>query len=230
MAMVPYSNPAGQNQTSPSAVAGGPKAVGTVPALPGSSAAGTSPFHMLPMGSTATGEPQSATVPQSPGSLYDTSTSPGYGGQSNIEKQLIDIYGKGVGGMLNSLLAGMGGADSQIFQQFLASMQPQLAKSKADFMQTEGAAGVSANSTVAAHGLADIQSQFNATAAGENAQLMDQQLQDTLNVLMGVRGDASKEVATSGMDVFAHVMQNLASVGGDVFKAAGEAGGFGALF
>lgn len=217
--MLPTSNPGGNNQTGPST-----KMTGVSGAIPfqGGPAGSQNPYFAnpggptLPSGSAGTQPPGSwyqgwGALPQgwnSPGSLYPSGSSYG-SGETNIEKQLIDIYGKGVGGALNNLLAGMGGTDSQIFQQFLASMKPVWQQQQVGLKQGLGVEGVSGNSSVAGIAEADLGAQQSAQAAGVNSQLMQQQLQDTLSVLMGTKGDAAKEVATSGWDVFASVMNNV---------------------
>lgn len=197
---LPSSNVAGNNQTSP----GLSTAVGTAqppftPTLPVGSAPSTNPY----LGATAT-TPAGGTQ----GSLYNPASSYS-SGQTDISKQLVDMYGKGVGGSLNYLLQGMSGNDSAIFQQYVASMQPQMAKAQAALNTGLGAQGVSGNSSVNALAQADLQSQFLAQESGVNSQLMQQQLQDTQSILTGATSDAAKEVATSGWSTFGDVMSNV---------------------
>lgn len=205
---LPSSNAGGNNQTSP----GLSNIQGTV-----------QPFTpVLPTGSAASSNPYLTATPTTPtanptGSLYNTATSSGYGGQSNIGKQLTDIYGKGVGGSFNYLLQGMSGTDSAIFQQYVNSMQPQMAKAQAQLNTGLGSQGVGANSSVNALAQADLQSQFLAQESGVNANLMQTQLQDTQNILEGAAGAAQQQVAQSGWNDFASVMSNVTQDAGALF-------------
>lgn len=230
---VPTSNFGGNNQTSPplSTISKpGQVAGGTVPGGTIGTSGSSNPY--MPIGITpmsTTGATSTGTSSSSTGSLYDTTSSQS-SGESDIEKQLIDIYGKGVGGSLNQLLQNMSGTDSSIYQQWLAGQQPVWAQQKADLLGTMGTAGASANSTVVAHGLADLSSQQGAQAAQENSSLMTQQLQDTIGILTGTEQSAQQEVASSGWDVFGQVMQALGNTAGTVVGAASGAGGFSELF
>lgn len=219
---LPTSNVAGNNQTSPGVGASAARA----PIVPFSARAegnGTmNPFMSSPMGSPSAMPPPGTGT----GSLYDPSTSPGYhDGQSNIGKQLTDMYGKGVGGMLDNLLKGMSGTDSAIFQQWLASMKPVEASERAGLQGTLASEGVSGNSSVSAIANSNLTGEFNAQAAGVNSQLMQSQLQDTLSILMGTRGDAAKEVASSGWGVFADVMNNITGDAGNLMGGSYKSSG-----
>jgi len=220
--MVPYSNPAGNNQTSPASMIGKPGAspVSSAPKIPGSTlggattpgtgvtnpymptgavpgaGGGTSPFPSVPMPMGA-GQPGSmASVPVA----GDTGK-----GMTDLQKQFQDILGKGVGGDLNKFIEGLGGTQSEIFKQFLASMAPQKAEEQANLMQTLGTAGVSPNSTVAALGLADLGAKNYATESGIDAQLMQHNQDLHASIMQNMEDLASKEVASSGWDVFAQV-------------------------
>ena len=128
--MVPYSNPAGNNQTTPGAGAQ-PKPIAIPQMNP-----------LQPIGTTGTGgNPFIPSVPiAAPASPLTSGTTgipvsvPGVGGTStnatNSDKQLTDIYGKGVGGDLNNLLNSIGGTDSATLQEFAQSLVPQEAQHK----------------------------------------------------------------------------------------------------
>lgn len=225
--MVPYSNPGGRNQTSP----GMPTPI-AAPSVPGTSLnSGANPF--MPGAATPTGVGSVPTTAGAAGgntgSLYNPASSYS-SGETDIKKQLVDIYGKGTGGMLDYILQNMQGTDSAAFQQFLASMAPVEASSKASLGATLGAEGVGPNSSVNAIAQSNLEAQFNAQAAGVNSQMIQQQLQDTIGILQGTQGDASKEVASSGWDVLGQVLQGVGNAAGSVFGAAGAAGGFSSLF
>lgn len=233
---LPGSNPGGNNQTT---FAPGVKATpaGAAGNLPFSTmGSGSNPFQAAFTAST-TGEgahgswSTPSTGTQQTGSLYDT-TSHYANGQTDILKQLVDMYGKGVGGSLDNLLKSMSGIDSSIFQQFLASMKPAEASERAGLNQTLGAEGISGNSSVSALANSNLTAQFNAQAAGVNSQLMTQQLQDTMDILMGTKSDAAKEVASSGWGVFADVMNNITGdignlMGGSFHSSGSNYGGMG---
>lgn len=239
--MVPYSNPAGNNQTGPSfgvptsgagAKAAGGKAGGALPVVspvstPGS--VGTANPYIPP---TSTTPGATGTVPAGPtqSSSFITPNSSYSSGENDLQKQLIDIYGKGVGGSLYTLLSGMSGTNSTILQQYIASLQPQFAKSRADLGASLGAGGVSPNSSVAALGEANLKAQEDAIIAGESANLTQGQEQMTAGILGSEQGAASKEVASSGWDVFGSVLGDLGKLAGTTIGAAGAAGGFGNLF
>jgi hypothetical protein len=209
--MVPGSNPAGVNQTRPSApVASVPT---SIPGM-GSTASPSNPY--MPSGgstpgSAPAGTPGSGTVP---GSTATASSNPLItgaqdGGQNALLKQLTDIYGTGVGSELMTLLGGMGGADSATFQQYLSSMKPAEASATASLNDTMGAQGVGPNSTVSAIANSNLQSQFTAQASQFDSQLMTQQLQDTLGIVTGTQQAAAQETASSGWDVFGNVLNSL---------------------
>jgi hypothetical protein len=153
------------------------------------------------------------------GSLYNTASS--QPGQTDINKQLLDILGKGVGGSLDNILKGMSGTDSAIFQQWLAGQRPVQAQEQAQLETTFGAQGLSPNSTVSALGESNLQAQFNAQAAQVNQGLMSQQLQDTLGVLQGLEGPAIKEVATSPWTILADVANQVTGDVGALFGGPG---------
>ena len=240
--MVPYSNPAGKNQTSPSigvptSGAGATKTSGPMPVTSpiAVSGAGTSnPFIPAPGAGTTPGVPSgvpmtgTTSVPNVGGLTDSTANVSGTTGA--LQKQLTDIYGKGVGGALASLLSGMSGSDSKVLQEYIASLQPQFAKSQADLGASLGAGGVSPNSSVAALGEANLKAQEDALIAGESGQLTLGQEQLTSGILGSEQGAASKEVASSGWDVFGQVMGGLGNLAGSVISAGGEAGGLKNLF
>jgi hypothetical protein len=212
---VPYSNPGGNNQTTPGA--GGIQTVAAGPTVPGSTV-GSSVNPFLPGGATPAGSgmPQPIAAPSVPsgtsdGSLYNTDSHYS-SGITDIKKQLVDIYGKGIGGSLDEILKNMGGTDSAIFKQWLASMQPVEASERAGLNSTLGSMGVGPNSSVNAIAQSNLTSQFNAQAAQEDSQLMQTQLQDTIGILTGTEGDASKETASSGWDVFGKVAGAISSL------------------
>lgn len=213
-AMVPYSNPAGNNQMSP--MSGMPKASGG-PMLPGavpSVAPGVSPVVMNPLVPPGAPTTTTGSVPNV-GGLATTGANVA-GDTGALQKQETDIYGKGIGGAISSLLAGMSGTDSKILQEYIASLQPEEAKAQANINASLGAGGVSANSSVAGIADASLQAQEFAAISGESAKLTQSQEELTAGILTGQQGAASKEVASSGWQVFGDVLNSLGGVAGQV--------------
>lgn len=189
-ATIPFSNPAGNNQTNPTSTVKAATGAGTV--MPGANGA---PLTANPYATTAS---TVASVPASGNS----------GG--NLGKQLTDIYGNGVGGALSSELGSMSGTNSADLQQYEASLAPQMATAQANVNAALGAGGVSSNSSVAAIADANLQSQETAAIAGESAQLTEHDQDLTANILGSTMGAAEKETASSGWTVFGDVMGDIA--------------------
>jgi hypothetical protein len=190
--------------------------VGTIPGSP-TQAPASNPFQpgAAAPGNTATNTTGGAIVPQS--------TDPN---QSLLQKQETDIYGKGVGGEITSLLGSIGGVDSSSLQNYIASLQPQEAAAQANVNTQLGASGVSGNSSVAAIADSNLQSQETAAIAGESAQLQQSGQNLEASILTGQEQSAAQEVSASGWSVFGDV---LGSIGTDAAQAAGaiaKVGGF----
>src|SRR5215469_6855734 len=209
---LPTSNAAWNNQYSPP-IQGLPPATPAFSSFtPSGGMQTTNPYLSVPATGAVGGQPV--------GSIYNPASSQS-SGQTDISKQLIDIYGKGVGGSLNYILQGMSGTDSAILQQYVASMQPQMAKAQANLGQGLGAMGVSGDSSVQGIAQADLQSQYLAQIGGFNADLMQKQLQESIGILTGAAPAAQKEVAQSGWTDFANVMANIT---GDIGALQGGSG------
>lgn len=219
-ATVPASNIAGNNQTSPTAVV---KGTGSVPA---------SPIAMP--GTAGTTPAQNNFVPVTPGSVLGAGeggvanpsglvNSPDniYGTTGALNKQLQDIYGKGIGGDLGTLLNSIGGVDSATLQEYIKSLVPQEATAEANIGSELGASGVSPNSSVNAIAQANLQAQMFADIAGESANLTQSGQQLQAGILGGVQNTAEQQVAQSGWDVFGQVAQAVGSVAGDVVGTGG---------
>lgn len=226
---VPASNVAGNNQTSPKS---------TLTKSPGFVTKGTVPGATLPTGTTPPAQTNNF-VPTTPGSVLPTVADPSGLVQSSanvagttgaLSKQLTDMYGKGVGGDLASLLSSIGGADSATLQEFIKSLAPEEATAQANVGASLGASGVDPNSSVAAIADANLQAQEFGTIANESANLTQSGQQLQAGVLGGMQQSAQQEVAQSGWDVFGQVVGGLGNLAGDVVGAAGKSGGFSHLF
>ena len=234
MGTVPFSNPAGNNQMSPSTKMGGvgapsPIATGNIPGAPGAvnpmlPVAGVRAMNTPLPGGTVPSNPSAPTIPNVGG--LTTSGSNVAGDTGAVDKQLTDIAGKGVGGALASLLSGMSGTDSQILQEYIASLGPQMATAQANVNANLGASGVSANSSVTGLADANLQSQEFGAIASESANLTQSQEQMTSQILMGLTPAATKETSSSGWSVFGDVMNGIAGDVGDIV-GAGKALGIG---
>lgn len=241
--MVPYSNPAGNNQTTPGAggpglnqgsVPGGPigvvaKATGTaatlnptgvaqanplIPSIPGTTGLNQGGQPGGPVGAVASAvSTGTSTVPTSLSSIQGTSAN-----AADSDKQLTDIYGAGVGGDINNLLNSIGGVNSTTLQQYDASLQPGFAQAGANLDASLGAGGVSANSSIAALGQANLQAQEQGMEAGENAQLLQSGQNLEASILAGTEHDAATETAQSGWDVFGQVLSGIGQDAGGIIK------------
>jgi hypothetical protein len=224
MGTIPFSNPAGNNQMSPPGL---PKMNSSpVGNIPGSPSQTQNPY--MPPSPTGTGGPIPLTnLPGGAGSGGPTSSAQNgfitpnssYSSRQNdLSKQLTDIYGKGVGGSIFELLNNMSGTNSTILQEYIQSLQPQMATAQANTNAALGAGGVGANSSVEAIADSNLQAQEFSSIAGESASLTQSQEQMTLQTLMGMSKDASKEVASSGWGVLGDVLnagEGLASTVAD---------------
>jgi hypothetical protein len=233
MGTIPFSNPAGNNQTN----SGPPGVSKSVPLgnIPGSPTQGNNPYIPVTPGLPvhAMGTPGAIPAAAPPGASVPnvgglTTTGQNIAGDTGgLQKQLVDIYGKGVGGALANLLANMSGTDSTVLQEFIKSLQPQMATAQANTNAALGAGGVSANSSVAAIADSNLQAQEFAAISGESAKLTQSQEELTAQLLSGMQGAAQKEVSTSAWSTFADVINNITGDIGNItsggsFKTPGN--------
>lgn len=236
--MVPYSNPAGKNQTSPSSTVSGLPTSGLPvisPTNPGGTVA-TNP--LIPANATpgtSTGPAQTVTNPTSvptgissnsviPGAVANSST-PIVGGDAY--NQLHDIYGA-AGGTLTDFMNSISGTNSTALQEYIKSLAPQEATAQANLNASLGAGGVSANSSVAALGNANLQAQEFAAISGESAKLTESQQQLEAGLISNTLPAAEKQVADSSpWAIFGDILGAVGSVAGDVMGLGDISGGFG---
>ncbi len=183
--MVPYSNPQGNNQTNPVA---GELASETLPlpratptATVSNAAATANP--LVPATATTGAAP---TVPSAP--------------VSNDSNELNQIFGSGVGGDINSFMGSISGTNSVVLQNYINSLQPQLATAQAQTNAALGAGGVSANSSVAGIADANLQAQEQASIAGESANLTESGLGMQESLIQGMEGPAENYTAQTQME------------------------------
>ena len=125
-----------------------------------------------------------------PNVLSSTPTS----GSTPFSQQLNDIYGA-TGGEIYNFLQSIGGVDSAVLQDYIASLQPQMATAQANTNASLGAGGVGANSSVAAIATSNLQGQESAAIASESAKLTQSQEQLTADMLMHMAPTAAQQVA-----------------------------------
>jgi hypothetical protein len=194
--MIPYSNPAGNNQTTPGGggfitpqtLPGLGASIGTPintaaaaqnPLIPASTAAPAAPGSTASQAitPTATAPATTTTVP----AAINTTNAPG--------GELNNIFGA-VGDSVNSFLGSVSGTDSVVLQDYIKSLQPQMATAQAQTNAALGAGGVSANSSVAAIADANLQAQEEASIAGESASLTESGMQMQESMIQSMLGPA----------------------------------------
>jgi hypothetical protein len=181
--MVPYSNPAGNNQTTPTS--GSVKTGTAMQALPGAtstlaSTTGASTANPLVPATTATGTVPAASTEAS-------------------GAELNNIFGGGVGGDISGFLGSVSGTNSVVLQDYVKSLQPQMATAQAQTNAALGAGGVSANSSVAGIADANLQAQETASIAGESANLTESGEQMEENMIQGMESPAENYTAEQSM-------------------------------
>lgn len=144
--------------------------------------------------------------------------------QQQLQKQLVDIYGKGTGNALANLIGNLGSNDSSYLQAYKDAM----AKTESEGLSTIGTslgnAGISADSSTSAIEKADYMSGLSSQVGLQEQQLIQSQIQTQAGLLQGVQSDSRDEVGTSWLDTFGQVAGIVGNVAGDVIGA----GGFGA--
>ncbi len=121
----------------------------------------------------------------------------GFPGLPGVDAKSLDkIYGKGVGTALAQFLSSGAGFNPAVIQAQWNAAQP-IKNQTLSKMQTMFGDMGSAYSSTAAIGYGDFESQFNAALEGQFATEYQQSVQNYLNVLMGVKGDARDQQAQS---------------------------------
>ncbi len=182
--MIPYSNPQGNNQTNPGA---GGVASAALP-LPGAT-------------STATATNAAATANPLVPATATTGATPTVpsASVSSDSSEINDIFGSGVGGDINNFMGSIGGTNSVVLQDYIKSLQPQMATAQAQTNAALGAGGVSANSSVAGIADANLQAQEQASIAGESANLTESGLQMQESMIQGMEAPAENYTAEQSM-------------------------------
>lgn len=211
-------------------------AVGTVPVGNGAGSTNPGPTGMGMLAPTINGGmalpgaiPTPATAPGIPGITPTGSPlQPAAGAVPNalagsnpqdLSKQLNDVFGKGVGGALDSTITNLGSNDSTYMQAYTKAMAQPNAENLATLNTTLGNSGVSADSSTAAIANADFQSNVSAQEGLQEQQLQQTDEQNLIGLLTSTQGAANKEASTS---VWGDIGAVLGAVGSDVGSALGH--------
>ena len=205
--MIPYSNPQGNNQTNPGAGGATPTALPLPGATPGTTTNAAATANPLVPATATTGA--AATVPSA--SVGDSGS------------ELNSIFGSGVGGDINSFLGSISGTNSVVLQDYVKSLQPQMATAQAQTNAALGAGGVSANSSVAGIADANLNAQETASIANESASLAESGLQMQESMIQGMEAPAENYTAEQSMmpwEIAGSAIGALGNVAGATIKAS----------
>jgi hypothetical protein len=229
---IPFSNRAGNNQTTPGAGVGLPAPIIASPGI-GTGSIPSNPYSPIPAGSTNTGNnpgvaptaPAGGVAAPQPITTGGQATNiapivPGGTVSNNLQKQLTDIYGQGTGASLFNLLNNMSGTNSASLQEYIQSLQPSFAQSQATINTTLGEQGVGANSSVNAIAQSNLQSQENADISGESAQLTQSEQQLSAQILESTMPGSEQETAESGWNILGNVLNGIGSDIGPILTGA----------
>jgi hypothetical protein len=137
---------------------------------------------------------------------------------TNSQKQLQDVFGKGIGGDIQDVIQNLGSGDSSYMKAYAAAMAPQNAENLATLNTTLGNSGVSANSSTAAIANADFQTGVSTQEGLQEQQLQQTDEQNLIGLLTSTEGAANKEASTS---IWGDIGGVLGAVGSDVSTAVG---------
>jgi len=117
---------------------------------------------------------------------------------SDENKQLVDIYGKGTGNLLSSEIANLGSNDSTYMQAYKDAMAPTNAENLATLSTTLANEGVGADSSTAAIEKADFEKGVTADEGLQEQQLQMNDLNQLLGLTESTLSDSAKEVSSGG--------------------------------
>jgi hypothetical protein len=141
--------------------------------------------------------------------------------QQELNKQLVDIYGKGEGNLLNSEISNLGSDDSSYMQAYEAAMAPVNAENLSTLNTTLGNSGVGANSSTAAIANADFEANVTSGEGLQEQQLQMNDLQNLLGLTTGLEGSSQAEVSSSGWGEFLNSVGSLSSDAGSILHGGG---------
>lgn len=177
----------------------------------------TSPYGVTALASGTTGATTAIPVTTAtssssnqPGALINATSS----SQNSTSNELNNIFGSGVGGLINSEIANLGSQNSSYMQNYENAMAPENAENLASLQTTLGNEGVGANSSTAAI----AQSNFE-TGVSSQEGLQEQQLQmNDLSQLLGLTESIEQPAQEAQQNTWE---SELGSVLGEVGGTAG---------
>lgn len=138
---------------------------------------------------------------------------------ANQSHQLNDVFGKGIGGDINSAINNLGSNDSSYIQAFQKQMAQPNAENLSTLNTTLGNAGVGANSSTMAIADADFEAGVSSQEGSFISQLQQTDQQNLLGLLTGTEGAANKEASTSVWGDIGNVLQGIGQTAAAVAPA-----------
>ena len=188
MGMTPVGNAGGSNLPGPTGIQdiAQPAMPGANPTVNSGAVPTVNPIYQSPVSSSGTLVNQGGVGGAIPVSQ-----------QTASQKQLDNVFGKGIGGDISSVINNLGSNDSTYMQAYTAAMAPQNAENLATLNTTLGNSGISANSSTAAIANADFQSQVTSQEGLQEQQLQQLDEQNLIGLLTSTEGPANKQASTS---------------------------------
>jgi len=136
---------------------------------------------------------------------------------ARLLKELQHVYGKGIGSALYQFLTTGAGYNPNVVEAEIQQMQPQIQRGY-NTLQEQFAAAGAGGSSAAGIGGADYLSQVTADENALFAQQYEQAINNYMNILMGVKGEAATYTANkpSELDTILGYLNTAASVGLDI--------------
>lgn len=151
--------------------------------------------------------------------------------QQELQKQLIDTFGKGEGNLLYSLIGSIGGSDDAYMQAYEKAMAGPNAEALAALNTSFGNSGISMNSSAAAIGNADFQSNIVAQEGLQVQQLKMNDLAQLMGLTQGLQKASAAEVASGGWEqilgAIVSAIPGLQGIGKGLSQIGSQGGGGG---
>ena len=175
------------------------------PVLPPGTTGSMSTTPLLPTNGVASVSSAASTVPSASGtpSLVPTSN------DANLNKQLTDEYGKGVGGTLASEIENLGSADSSYMKAYENAMAMPNSEQLTTLQTQLGNEGISGNSSTAALASADLLSQETSQEGLQEQQLLQSNVAESVGLTESLEGTANKAQQDTGWSIFGSVIGDI---------------------
>lgn len=218
MGIKPIGNGAGSNLPGPSGLGIGGKVGGATPIPLGVSL--NPATQEPPVSPILTGSSTASPVPVNTGSAIVNPNDPNnLATNVRMAGELNNIFGSGVGGLINSVAEDIGSTDSSYMQKYKDAMAGSNAEKLATLETTLGNEGVSADSSTAAIAQADFESGVVADEGLQEQQLQMNDLAQLLGLTESLEAPAQAAQADSGWNLFGKV---VGDVGGAVAGAVAK--------